>query len=482
MRGALDIHGTRTMNMIIRGKRFYGRILAVATACVLMMIPLATGTAQQATMELPRVQSWKTTNGIRVVYLEDRLPQLTIVATIGFGTLYENERNAGIADLLARTLSLAGSKRYPGTAMYEAIESVGGTIGVSSSWEGITVTVRVLERHAARAFDVLGDLVTNPNWDARKLEDARALLIETIKRKQDRPFELGYEALREIVFAGKGYGAIAREKTVRACTLDDLTSVWRTYAVAGNTLLGVSTSIPAPAVRRHAEVLQGLPAGDAADYAIDAAAVRASIATSAGVIYLVPKDIPQATILIGTVAPDIASPNTSALRVMNYILGEGSFNSRLMEEVRVKRGLAYSVQSVIGFRRNAGIFFAMAQTNADQATVTLEVMRENIARMSREPVSGEELVWARESIANSFVFEFDTSLAVVQKYLYLRYNRLPDSYLIDYIPRIRAITATRIQEEARSLFGGGTVTVVVGRRDMAPALGKFGRVVVLGDR
>ena len=102
--------------------------------------------------------------------------------------------------------------------------------------------------------------------------------------------------------------------------------------------------------------------------------------------------------------------------MMNYILGGGSFTSRLMREIRVKRGLSYSVQSIIRFRKNTGIFLAFAQTKYETTDSALSLLLENTGLMSEEMVTDEEIKWTNESIKNSYIFEFDTPQSILNKY------------------------------------------------------------------
>ena len=168
-----------------------------------------------------------------------------------------------------------------------------------------------------------------------------------------------------------------------------------------------------------------------------------------------------------------------ALNVMNYILGEGSFNSRLMREIRVKRGLSYAVQSVIKFRKETGVFMAFAQTKNAQAAVTLSLLRDTINGMAGDTVTDDELRWAKASIAQSYIFEFDTALNMLDKYSFLYYNGLPAAYLTEYQSRIHGVDAASILRESKRLLRDGLVVVVVGGDELKGALAKIGEVVVV---
>jgi len=164
---------------------------------------------------------------------------------------------------------------------------------------------------------------------------------------------------------------------------------------------------------------------------------------------------------------------------MNYILGGGSFNSRLMNEIRVKRGLAYTVFSLVRNRYRTGVFMSFVQTRNEEAGNVLSLMKENIYKMSKEEVSEEELAWARESVKNSYVFNFAKTSDILENYLQIEYNNLDRRYYRDYLKNIAGVTRGDIKRESAALFGKGIVTVVVGERKLADSLKKYGNVVII---
>ncbi len=429
---------------------------------------------------LPEVKSFVLPNKIRAFYIKDELPQFTITVSIGFGKLHETRDNAGISSLLAKTLSLGGSKKYPAQVLHQKIESIGGRIRISSSWEETFISIRVLKRHADFAFDIISDILLNPNLDTNYIEQARSLLLENVKRKQDNPDMLAFEKLREIIFNGDGYGSVTREVTLKSITRDDLLKVWDDYFNAGNTILGISSSLNLEDIKKNKQNrLSDIKKGREKNYSIDYNKLTTSMKKNSKRVYLIPKDIPQATIALGTIAPTIKDTRIYSLKMMNYILGGGSFNSRLMKEIRVKRGLSYSVQSVIRFRKNTGVFIAYAQTRNETADTALSLLLENINIMAKDPVLDDELQWTKESIKNSYIFEFDTPLSILSKYTFLSYNGLTKSYLENYLKNIESVKKKQIQTSGKELFNSGLIKVIVGKIELKEKLKKFGNVVIV---
>jgi len=198
-----------------------------------------------------------------------------------------------------------------------------------------------------------------------------------------------------------------------------------------------------------------------------------------GKVFFYEKDIPQCTIVFGAPVPDIHYQGAYALSVMNYILGGGSFNSRLMNEIRVKRGLAYSVMSVVRFRHRTGVFIAFAQTENQNADRVMELLDSGIRGMTSAAGLAGELDWAKRSILNSFIFNFDTPMNILSNRIEIEYNGLPDTYYSDYPGNISRVTVDDMRREAGLISSAGMVRLVVGKGDIRDRLSRFGEVVLI---
>lgn len=439
----------------------------------------ASDEASDENIQLPVVNSLVLDNGLRIFYIKDELPRYTISVSVGFGKLYETESNAGISDLLANTISLSGSEKYPGNKLHDAIEKIGGRFNVSSSWEDTSITLQVLDRYYDLALDIIDDILKNPEINPAMIEKARLLLLEDIRRKQDSPELLAFEKARNVIYNGNGYGAVQTEESVKSLSAKDLKNVISKYFSAENIIVGISGPVKFETVKQSLKKsFSRLKKGNCIDYSIDDKSILKELPEKSNNIYFIEKNIPQATIVIGTIAPDIKDKNIYTLTLMDNILGGGSFTSRLMQEIRVKRGLAYSVQSVIRFRKKTGVFLAFAQTNTESADKTLKLLKENIKGMSVAEVESKELKLAKDSIRNSYVFEFATPADILNQYIFINYNGLSESYLKNYVKSIDTVDRGDIRRSAQNLIKNGLITVVVGDKSLVGKLNKFGKVVL----
>lgn len=460
------------------------RLTVCIALCALVMLSDTGRTLRAASpparLALPPVSAALLDNGIRFFHVRDELPMVTVTLSSGYGRLYEDRESAGLSDLLAMTMSLGGSAAYPGGALHERVDAMGGSLSVSASWESVTISIKVLDRFREEAFAIVADLAAKPNLDPGYIENAKGLVVDAIRRKYDDPADLAFEKARERIFGGTGYGAVPTEESVRSLSPARVREAWKTHFAGRNIMIGAVS----PMERRDAESLcrrnfSLIEAGEPVRYGVDIRAVRERVSAARGKVFFIKKDIPQSTVVVGTVAPDIRNGGAYALELMNYILGGGSFSSRLMEEIRVRRGMAYAVQSIYRPRRDTGVFLAYAQTESGYTGDVLGLLVDNIVRVAREPIRHGELEWSRGAIANSFVFRFDSPMKILSNRMEIAYNGLPDDYDETYLERINGVDAGAILSESGELFNPGLVKLVVGHPSVATDLERFGEVVYI---
>jgi len=428
---------------------------------------------------LPEVKKYKMKNDVNILYIKNDLPITVIYASISFGKMYESGANAGIAEVLNKTLTISGTAAYPGNSLNQKLEAIGGEIHISAGWETLGIEIKVLSKYSDLAFNILGDLLKNPVFEDAGVKSARQLVIEKMKRDMDEPEEIGVLKLREIIFGGAGYGAVPTEKSISGIDPGSLKQLWKRFATGGNVTIAVSSSNDEGKIISLAEKeLREIAKGNKEYYEVNKDKILSDLKSTSGIIYLIPLELEQATIYTGTFAPDIKYNGNYALYMMNYILGGGSFSSRLMNEIRVKRGLAYSVYSLVRNRRNAGVFISFVQTKNESVHEVFSLMHENIKKMYSEPITDEELEWAKKSVKNSYVFRFNNIEDLLGNFLEIEYNDLDADYYRNYLENINKVTSAEVVEESRKMFSQGIVTVVVGSRKLEKELSAYGKVVI----
>lgn len=460
-----------------------GKLIPVIAAALIVLFSFNASGKEHQEIELPGVKRFTLENGIQGFYIEDELPRLTIIVSVSYGRMNETSDRAGLSDLVAKTLSMSGSENYPGSSAYEKIESLGGRLNIGTSWESTTISVQILSRFKEEAFTVITDLLTSPAFEEDKFESAKSQRAGEIKQRKDDPFQTAFDSLREIVFSGSGYGAVPSLEMLESFTLDDVKKTWEEQFCGSNILLGVSSSISFDEIKELSASYAGkINKGEKPETSVDYSEVSGVLKDAENKIYLYVSDIPQSTVIIGTMAPPIDRPGNYSLELMNYVLGGGSFNSRLMREIRVKRGLAYSTQSIYRPRGETGIFLAFVQTRRENTGLVLSLLTESIEDIASEGVTGEELAWAKRAISQSYVFRFDTEMRLLSNYLRIQRYGLPEDYYETYLKKLDGVSRDDIIRNSSEMFSRGVVRVVLGGRDLADDLSELGEIVIIEDK
>jgi zinc protease len=199
-------------------------------------------------------------------------------------------------------------------------------------------------------------------------------------------------------------------------------------------------------------------------------------------VFLVNKKVPQTVFRSGHFGVSRKNPDYYSARVMNFILGGGGFTSRLLQEIRSTKGLAYSVWSYFfGGETDKGFFLTGGETKAASSFEFISVTRDIIRRMIEKGVSDKELTLAKESILNSFIFGFDKDVKIVSKYVWLEYNDLPPDYLEKFRDNIQKVTRSDVKKAAKKyLHPDEMIILAVGDKSLiGEDLGKIGPVTLI---
>jgi len=184
-------------------------------------------------------------------------------------------------------------------------------------------------------------------------------------------------------------------------------------------------------------------------------------------VYFIEKDVNQSTIRFGHLGIKEDNPDRYAISVMNFILGGGSFNSRMTSKVRSDEGLAYSVGSRYQTgEKDYGAFFAYCQTKSETTLKAMDLMKDEIDRIRGSEVTDDELALAKDSYINRYVFQFTSANQIVGQLMALEYDDRPRDLLEVYLQNVRAVTKDDVYRVAQEYLHPDKLTyVVIGKRE-----------------
>jgi len=430
---------------------------------------LALALAGPAAAILP-IQPWQTAGGSRVYFVENHdLPMLDLSVEFPAGSAYDTAEKSGAAAMTNRVLQL-GADGMDEDEIARRMADIGAQLGGGSETDRAGLSLRTLSsaREKRQALDVFARVLSNPSFPQDILEREKARLIGALKEADTKPETIASVNFYRLIYRAHPYALRSRGdvETVAKLTRDDLISFYRRhydrrYAVIA--LVGDITRAEAEAIAE--QVTRDLPHGNGPEPTLPAVSPL-----DAGVKRFIAHPASQAHILIGTPAIRRGDPDYFSLFVGNHVLGGGGFVSRIIEEVRQKRGLAYSAYSYFEPLQREGPFVIGMQTKRTQAEEALQVVDSTLRNFLKNGPSEDELRDAKRNIVGSFPLRIDSNRKIHGYLALIGFYRLPLSYLEDFAGNVERVTVADIKDAfARRVDPERLVTVVVGPDAEQPA-------------
>jgi zinc protease len=408
------------------------------------------------------VQHWQSASGARVYFVENRdLPMLDVSVEFPAGAGYDEPRRSGVASMTHRLLR-SGADGMSEDDLARAIADIGAQLGGRFDADRAGLSVRTLSsaKERKQALDILARSLRAPSFPAEVLAREKVRLIGSLKEADTKPDTIVSRTFYRLAYRQHPYAlrSSGEVESVEGITREDLLAFHRRhyaarYAVVA--LIGDVTRAEAEAIAE--ELTRGLPRADGQGAELPRVEPLAQPATQS-----VPHHAAQAHILIGAPGISRQDPDYIALYVGNFVLGGGGFTSRIYEEIRQKRGLAYSASSYFYPLQREGPFVISLQTQRDQAAQALEVTRKTLAQFVKEGPTADELEAAKRNIVGGFPLRIDSNRKIHEYLAMIGFYRLPLTYLEDFVQQVERVTAAEIRDAfRRRIDPGRMVTVVV---------------------
>ena len=410
-------------------------------------------------IDFPELEQQRLANGMKFYLQEDQeLPLIDITLMVEGGSIYDPAAQTGLSKLFAQALATGGTVELTPAQLETELETMAATLDVSSSNYSYQADLSLHREDLPRVLEILAELLRHPGFDEERLELARKQVLEGIYRRNDDPGSVARRLLAEAVNPEHPFGDYPTVAEVQSITRADLLALHQRYFQPENFWLAVSGDVTAGELRDLLEQQFGDWQGTD-EWTRDLPRLSEP---SAGKVLVADKPIPQTTIMMGHRGVEKNNPEVMALRVANYILGGGGFNSRMMREVRSNRGLAYSAYSYFQVGRELpGLFLAGSETKSASTVEVVKLMRRLIQQLRDQPVSEQELELAKKSLINSFVFAFENSHAIVSRQARLDFYGYPEDYLAAYQQQVAAVSVADVQRVAQKYLHPQQLQIVL---------------------
>ncbi|CAG9619663.1 M16 family metallopeptidase [Sutcliffiella rhizosphaerae] len=384
-------------------------------------------------------------NGVRIVL--ENIPHVRSVAIgvwIGTGSRNEDHKNNGVSHFLEH-MFFKGTKTKNAREIAEAFDSIGGQVNAFTSKEYTCYYAKVMDEHSSYALGVLADMFFHSVFDEEELKKEKNVVYEEIKMYEDAPDDIVHDVLARASFGNHplGYPILGTEDSLSDFNGDTLRDYMKETYTPDNVVISVAGNIDDSFVKEIEKLFGNYETGHTKKEYVKPVFETGRIAKK--------KTTEQAHLCIGYNGLPIGDKDIYNLIVLNNVLG-GSMSSRLFQDVREERGLAYSVYSYHSTFQDNGMLTIYGGTGSNQLDLLFETIQQTLETLTRDGISHKELVNSKEQIKGSLMLSLESTNSRMSRNgkneLLLGRHRSLD----DILERINSITEESVNSLAESIF------------------------------
>lgn len=418
----------------------------------------------QATLPIEQLESF---NGARAYLVQTKsLPMVDIEVSIDAGDRYDPAGKSGLADLVAglMTYGARGDKGLLSEAQIaDEIADLGANIGFSVSGERATLRIRSLSRKDLRdrAVQLVAAMLSAPSYDANIVAREKQRTITSLLEAETKPEYVLERRFKSMVYGNYPLAQSPSVKSVSAITPADLAQFHKRFYRSDRMIVSIVGDVDQAQAKEIVQNLLKKIPQTGPNIPTLTQLQRSPVEPLSEREVFIPFDSQQAHIAMGMTAVTRNNPDYFPLLVGNYILGGGGFVSRLMSEVREKRGLAYSVFSYFSPGKDAGIFQAGLQTKSDQGALALEVMSQTIANFIANGPTVSELLAAKANLVNGYPLRIDNNRKLLDNVSSIVWNDLPLNTMEIWTQQVEAVTLDQVTAAFQKYLAMDRMKIVV---------------------
>jgi zinc protease len=398
-------------------------------------------------------------NGMVLLLSEKHeIPMVTVNIAVKAGNTAVPKEKAGLASITASLLTQGTAKRTANQISKE-IDFIGGSLSTGGGDDFATAGLRVLKKDIRTGFDLLSDVLLNPVFDQKEIDRLVKSTLAEIQRQKEEPNIVANEAFEKAVYGGHAYGRTGDDVAayLPKLTRQDLLEFYKARYSPNNAVVAVVGDVTErEVVALLKEYFNGWKTGN---QPLPPAVAPPVIDKT--VVVKIDKKITQANIDMGHIGINRENPDFYAVTVMNYILGGGGFSSRMMDNIRDNKGLAYDVHSGFAAQKEAGAFEVSIRTKNESANEVIAEALKELRRIQTDLVSEKELADAKAYLTGSFPLRMDTSAKIAGMLTSIEIYGLGLDYPQKYAGLINSVTREDIQRVARTYLHPDKMVIVV---------------------
>ena len=433
-------------------------------------------------IELPEYERYELDNGLVVYLLEDRdLPLIGGTAIVRTGSRYEPADKVGLAQLTGTVMRSGGTQNHPAAELNSILEQKAASVETGIGTTSGSASFNTLTEDLDTVFPLFAEVLLQPAFAPEKLAIAINQQQGAIARRNDDPQDIASREFDKVLYGETSpYARTIEYETLDNIAREDVVEFYQTYFRPENIILGIVGDFEAEEMIDRVEETFG-------DWQVDTSLPpleppAASQEYESGLFAIARPQQTQSSILLGHIGGQFDNPDYPTLSVLNGVLN--GFGGRLFNEVRSRQGLAYSVYGSWSPSYDFdGMFIAGGQTQTDNTVPFIKSIVGEIEKLRTKLVTEQELINAKESILNSFVFNFQSPSQTLSRLMRYEYYDYPEDFIFEYQEQVQDTTQEDVLQVAQEyLQPDRLVTVVVGDVEaMNPPLSSLEAEVNLVD-
>ena len=420
-----------------------------------LIVPLLTGTCCLA---MPKAEMIELPNHLKLIVFEEHsIPAVTLGLLVSAGSGQDPQETKGLANLTAKSI-LLGTRHLSFDEINKKLDFMGASLDADCTRDFALIFMHVLKKDLDSGLGLFTEVIIHPTFPPADVDGQKDDIIGSLRSKEDDPVEVANKAFNRALFVDNPYSSPVdgTEKSVAAIGTSELSNFYFSFYRPNNSIMVIGGDITLKEVKD--KIVPGLLEWEAAE--VSEPPFLNEFAEGA-VNIAIDKPVSQATIMIGCPAMERASADYYPFQVLNQILGSGDLSSRLMVELRIKKGLAYAVESYTDARKHAGSFRVVIQTKDSSAKDAIALARKELERLRHEPVSEAELQAAKRYLTGNFPLKYSQQIDYAKFLAQIQFYGLGSDYPGQYASLINAVTSEDILRVANKYIDPENVTVIV---------------------
>lgn len=408
---------------------------------------------------IPKINTWETANGIKIHYLPNyELPVVQVSLIIPGGTYLSRQMGFGsVSAAIGALMRTGGAGNYSPEEFDLILEELAAEMSASFAAENFQASFSCLNSEADQVFALFSDMILSPQFSERRLDTWKIGQLDDIHRRKDKPSTIASIAFQQLIYQDTPYADISDSKSINEISRTDLLRLHRRFIVPNHAHIVVTGAID------H-KMVNAMIAKYFSNWQVSLNALpellQPHLNTSPG-IYFIPGNYTQSTVYIGQPGAKRLEKDHYAIQVFNEIFGASSFTSRLFQDVRERKGLAYSVfgGTLVDVIPGRNIIFLQSRTEA-----TVNAIQEAIntfKRIQEKPVGKDELTQVIKNIENSYVFNYDDTNAIALRKAMVELKKYPDNYEENYLQNIRKVSREDVLQVAKTRWDLNNFIILV---------------------